>query len=129
MFLLHKKEKASQSDIIVTRRVAFNYFQYRGTCTGKLIIIKTECKTWIQMLVKMSFGHPILIYKHYLPVSKLTKGQSQLKTISADNVVQCDQRFTERFPCSLYCVTIDQEFGFIQLKIHLYTLVLTYQMI
>lgn len=98
MFLLHKKEKASQCDIIVTRRVAFNYFQYRGTCTGKLIIIKSECKTWIQLLVEMSFGHPMLIYKHYLPVSKLTKGQSQLKTISADNLVQCDQRFTERFP-------------------------------
>lgn len=31
--------------------------------------------------------------------------------------------------CSLYCVTIDQELGFIQHKIHLYTLVLTYQMI
>lgn len=127
MFLLHKKEKASQSDI-VTRRVAFNYFQYRGTCTGKLIIIKTECKTWIQLLVKMSFGHPMLIYKHYLPISKLTKGQSQLKTISADNVVQCDHLQKDSH-CSLYCVTIDQEFGFIQHKIHLYTLVLTYQMI
>lgn len=45
MFLLHKKEKASQSDIIVTRRVAFNYFQYRGTCTGKLIIIKSNTVT------------------------------------------------------------------------------------